>query len=106
MLVTRKYKRSKKDDNKKEAARRIRRSPVDSAIHGNPKRHDQTACPVCGKAIEKTASGGRRKHSCSHCGACLNKDLTCVSCGTKRVWQGKRGSACVGCGAAYRALHR
>jgi hypothetical protein len=105
MLVTNKDKRTKKYDSKRDAARRIRRSPVEPAeihIRRTPKRHNQNVCPVCGKAIERTASGGRRKHSCKHCGACLNRDLTCASCGTNRVWQGKGGAACWGCGATYR----
>src|SRR5690349_24111124 len=96
MLLTNKDKRSKKYDSK--------RDPVEPAeTHGrNPKRYNQNVCPVCGKAIERTASAGRRKHSCKHCGACLNRDFICASCGTSRVWQGKRGIACRGCGAAYR----
>lgn len=105
MLVTNKDKRSKKGDSKRDAARRIRRSPIEppeSRIHKNPKRHNKNACPLCGEAIEKIASGGRRKNSCKHCGACLNRGLTCASCGTNRVWHGKLGTACRGCGAAYR----
>src|SRR5215469_13176512 len=70
MLVTNKYKQ--KTDSKKDATRRIRHSSFESANRSKPRRHDQTVCPVCGKPIEKTASGGRRKHSCSQCGACLN----------------------------------
>lgn len=105
MLVTNKDKRSKKGDSKRDAARRIRRFPIEppeSRIRKNPKRHNKNACPVCGETIERTASGGRRKNSCKHCGACLNKGLTCASCGTNRVWHGKLGTACRGCGAAYR----
>jgi len=99
MLITNKYKQ--KTASKKEATRRIRYSAFESAIPAKPKRHDQNVCPVCGKPIEKTASGGRRKHSCSRCGACLNREITCASCGTNRVWQGKRGAFCLGCGAKY-----
>jgi hypothetical protein len=43
-----------------------------------------------------------RGHSRSQCGATLNTQLVCESCGTKRVWQGKLGAACVGCGAKIR----
>jgi len=64
-------------------------------------RHDQKAGPLCGKSIEKTARGGRRKYSCQNCGATVNKLLVCGRCGTKRVWQGKKGAACSGCGATY-----
>ena len=104
MLVTNKDKRSKKYESKRDAARRIRRSPVEPAeTQGrSPERHNQNDCPVCGKAIDRTASGGRRKHSCKHCGARLNRDFICASCGTTRVWQGKRGTGCQGCGAAYK----
>jgi CRISPR/Cas system-associated protein Cas10 (large subunit of type III CRISPR-Cas system) len=106
MLVTNKHKQSKGNDSKKEATRRIRYSAIESPTRNNPKRHNQKLCPVCGEAIEKTASGGRRKHSCSRCGATLNKQLTCASCDTSRVWQGKRGVACRGCGAEYRGAAR
>jgi hypothetical protein len=84
MLVSNNDKRSKNYDSKRDAAWRIRRSPVEPAeTHGrNPKRHNQNVCPVCGKAIERTASGGRCKHSCKHCGACLNRDFICATCGT------------------------
>src|SRR6516225_8940613 len=99
MLVTNKYKQ--KTDSKKEATRRARHSSLESANRSIPKRHDQAVCPVCGKPIEKTASGGRRKHSCWQCGACLNREITCESCGTNRVWQGKRGDFCLGCGARH-----
>lgn len=105
MLVTNKDKRSKKGDSKRDAARRIRRFPIEPRecrIRKNPKRHNKNVCPVCGETIEKTASGGRRKNSCKHCGAYLNRGLTCASCGTNRVWHGKLGTACRGCGAAYR----
>jgi hypothetical protein len=64
-------------------------SPLHS-LTSRPMRHDQKACPLCGKPIEKTARGGRRKYSCLHCGATINKLLICDGSGTKRVWQGKR----------------
>lgn len=102
MLIGNKYKRSKKADNKKDAARNLRRLHVESRMRNSPQRHNQNACPVCGNRIGMTASGGRRKHSCSQCGATLNKQLICGSCNTNRVWQGKQGTACRGCGARYR----
>lgn len=104
MLVTNKHKQ--KTDSKKEATRGIRHSSFESANRSKLNRHDQTVCPVCAKPIEKTASGGRRKHSCSQCGACLNRELTCASCGTSRVWQGKRGAFCLGCGARHHGALR
>src|ERR1700719_4361528 len=73
-------------------------------LHSNshePMRHDQKACPLYGERIEKTSRGGRRKYSCQKCGASINKLLICDRCGTKRVWQGKKGAACSGCGAPY-----
>jgi uncharacterized protein with PIN domain len=66
-----------------------------------PMSHDQKACPLCAEHIQKTARGGRRMYSCQNCGATGNKFLTCERCGTKRVWQGKKGAACSGCGAPY-----
>lgn len=106
MLITNKDKQLKGNDSKRDAARRIRHSPVESPTRSIPQRHNQSLCPVCGEAIEKTAFGGRRKHSCSQCGASLNKQLTCASCGTNRVWQGKRGAACRGRGAKYKGAAR
>jgi coenzyme F420-reducing hydrogenase gamma subunit len=103
MLVTNKDKQSSGNDSKRGAARRLRHLPVESPLRSNPNRHDQSVCPVCGEVIEKTASGGRRKHSCSKRGATLNKQLTCRSCGTNRVWQGKQGVACRGCGTEYKS---
>jgi hypothetical protein len=64
-------------------------------------RHNHKACPLCGESIEKTARGGRRKYSCESCGATINRLLICDRCGTRRVWQGSKGSACSGCGAPY-----
>jgi len=104
MLVTNKHKQSKKNETKKDAIRRIRHSPIEPIIRSNPKRHNQNVCPVCGKPLRKTASGGRRKHWCSDCGACLNRELKCASCGTSRVWQGERGAVCLGCGTAYESV--
>jgi len=102
MLIVNKDKQFKSEE-KRTSARLIRRLPLnDSRVHSNPKRHDQNACPLCGERIEKTASGGRRKHSCLECGATLNRGIVCESCGTERVWQGKKGAACRGCGAEYK----
>jgi hypothetical protein len=105
MLITNKHKSSKKHDNKTDAIRRIRRSPIESTLGTGSmrKRHDQSVCPICFAPIKKTASGGRRKHWCTECGATLNKVLMCDSCSTARVWQGPRGAACVGCGSKYGA---
>ncbi len=67
-------------------------------IRRTRKRHNQKQCPVCAAQIHKTASGGRRKYCCQHCGASLDKQLTCASCNTQRIWRGKQGAACLGCG--------
>jgi hypothetical protein len=97
MLIVNKDKQANAED-KQIAARKLRRAPLVSAIRSMPKRHDQNLCPVCGHRIEKTAHGGRRKQCCSNCGACIQKNLICKSCGTQRVWQSKKGAACRGCG--------
>src|SRR5512133_591348 len=90
-------------DNKALSGRLLRREPIaDSHIRNAPKRHDPNACPICGARIQKTASGGRRKHSCEECGASINKAEVCASCGTRRIWQGTKGTACRGCGATYK----
>lgn len=38
-------------------------------------KHNQKACPLSEKRIEKTAKGGRRKYSCESCGSTINKIL-------------------------------
>jgi hypothetical protein len=102
MLITNKYKSSKKGDGKVESSRRIRRMDVGSSkVLSGSKRHDQTACPLCFSKVAKTASGGRRKLACGKCGATLNKRLKCESCAKVRVWQNKLGAACAGCGARF-----
>ena len=103
MLITNKHKTSKKAYSKTDASGRIRRLDFDSP-HKPPakrKRRDHTACPTCDAHIPKTASGGRRMYACSNCGATLNRQLVCKACSTARVWQGKKGAACAGCGAVY-----
>jgi hypothetical protein len=102
MRIVNKDKQSKSED-KRISARLIRRMPLnDPQPRSKPKRHDQNACPVCGERIEKTASGSRRKYSCTQCGATRNKLIMCQSCGMERVWQGKKGAACRGCGAKHK----
>jgi DNA-directed RNA polymerase subunit RPC12/RpoP len=101
MRVVNKDKQAKSED-KRTSSRAIRHSSLETfETPGKPTRHDQNACPICGARISKTASGGRRKYSCSSCGANLNRDLQCSSCGTNRVWQVKGSAACQGCGAKY-----
>ena len=105
MLITNKHKTSKKGDGKADASRRIRKSEFDHPLKppSRRKQHDQAACPICLARIPKIASGGRRSHSCSQCGATLNKLLLCKRCGAERIWQGKQGAACAGCGTKYDA---
>ena len=104
MPITNRDKQVKSED-KRTSARSLRHSSLeDSAGRTISKQHDQNACPVCNERIEKTAKGGRRKHACSKCGATLNKQLTCASCNTQRIWRGKKGAACLGCGAKVQVL--
>src|SRR6185369_4630468 len=101
MRVVNKDKQARSED-KKTSARLIRRSSLEpETTPSKTSRQDQNACPVCGERVEKAASGGRRKQQCAVCGATRNKLLTCESCGTQRVWQGKKGAACRGCGHRY-----
>ena len=44
--------------------------------------------------------GTRHVRNCPACGGCLNKDVTCPHCRTRRVWTGQRGCVCHGCGKA------
>src|SRR3954468_17675865 len=65
-----------KGEEKKTASRLLRRDPLDKRQkEAVAKRHNQSRCPICSTVIGMTAAGGRRKDSCSSCGATLNKEL-------------------------------
>ena len=55
-------------------------------------------CPLCGIKVGRIRSGTRHARHCGACGGTLNKDVTCPHCRTRRVWTGKRGRVCHGCG--------
>jgi len=72
--------------------------------HHHPDRYAQVkqsgVCPLCLSKLEKTRKGGRYQWRCSACSATRRRDLLCGSCGTHRVWYGKLGAVCKGCGKA------
>ena len=70
------------------------RSPMDRLAV----RKAKGLCPFCGAKVPQNARGSRRMRNCAACGGCLNKDITCPHCRTQRVWTGKRGCVCHGCG--------
>jgi hypothetical protein len=45
-----------------------------------------------------TAKGGRRLHNCAACGATFRPALRCPHCAQVRLWEGKLGIYCQGCG--------
>jgi len=55
-------------------------------------------CPLCGAKVGRIKPGTRHARHCGACGGTLNKDITCPHCQTHRVWTGKRGRVCHGCG--------
>ncbi len=102
MLIVNKDKQSKSEE-KKAAARLLRRVRLDERNpHRYPRRHDQGICPVCGEPVGRKSKNKRRKRGCGACGATRSLLLMCQSCGTRRVWKGKKGAACIGCGAPYK----
>jgi predicted amidophosphoribosyltransferase len=63
------------------------------------KRKRSGICPVCMNKLNKNNKGTRYWKFCQNCGAAPVKDIKCPSCGTFRVWKGKMGAFCKGCGA-------
>ena len=55
-------------------------------------------CPVCEKKLHKNEKKTRYENRCHSCGAVLQKNKICFSCGTNRVWNGRSGAVCKGCG--------
>jgi len=55
-------------------------------------------CPLCGARVGRIRPGTRHARHCGACGATLNRAITCPHCRTQRVWTGKRGCVCHGCG--------
>jgi uncharacterized protein with PIN domain len=55
-------------------------------------------CPVCTGRLIKNSKRTRYERCCRHCNAVMQKTLICNRCGTYRVWSGRRGTFCKGCG--------
>jgi len=64
----------------------------------NSKRKRSGICPVCLSKLEKNSKGTRYWNFCITCGAAPDRDIKCPSCSTYRVWKGKQGAYCKGCG--------
>ena len=58
-------------------------------------------CPVCLSKLKKNSKRTRYERKCNTCGAVLQKHVTCLFCGTNRVWMGRKGNYCKGCGNPY-----
>jgi len=95
------------------AKRKMRRMASSNATDDMPRHRsridkraaqkDPSRCPLCGTRISRNAKGTRRMRHCDHCGGTLNRDIVCPFCQTYRVWTGKLGAVCHGCG---HRLHR
>src|ERR1700678_1081715 len=57
-------------------------------------------CPLCQKLLKRNSGGTRFVPHCDACGGTLNKDILCPHCGAFRVWTGRLGAVCHGCGKA------
>jgi len=71
---------------------------VKSATDARAKRKSVRHCPVCLDRLKKIGKGTRFSHQCKSCNAVLAKELICQFCTTNRVWRGKAGCFCHGCG--------
>ena len=69
-----------------------------SRVDKRAPRKTAGVCPLCGKRIGRTNKGTRYLRNCKNCGATLNKEVECPHCRTRRVWTGKLGAVCHGCG--------
>ena len=62
-------------------------------------------CPVCRERLARVGDPPsrtrRRRRQCPSCNAVAAPELRCSSCGTHRVWRGKKGRFCQGCGAEH-----
>ena len=63
-------------------------------------RKQRDCCPVCEAKLRKIGKGTRYQRCCDACGAVHQKHLFCPSCSTHRVWAGRLGRWCKGCGKA------
>jgi len=61
-------------------------------------------CPVCLGHLRKNSKGTRYQRICENCNAVYNFDIRCPSCNTYRVWSGKLGRWCKGCGHEVKQL--
>jgi hypothetical protein len=64
-------------------------------------RKESGRCPVCTEKLGRIGKGTRHQNRCDSCGAVLAKELKCNRCNTNRVWRGKKGKYCHGCGHEY-----
>ena len=56
-------------------------------------------CPVCLGKLRRISRGGRYAFSCYICGAMYVPKVKCNNCHrSERVWHGKKGTVCKGCG--------
>lgn len=69
-----------------------------SKVDNRADRKDPRRCPVCMAKLSKIGKGTRYQHSCKSCHSCLAKEIKCRYCSTFRVWRGKQGVYCHGCG--------
>ena len=75
-----------------------RRSTKPRSLDRRASRKQRDRCPVCEAKLRKIGKGTRYQRNCEACGAVHQKHLFCPSCSTHRVWAGRLGRWCKGCG--------
>jgi uncharacterized Zn-finger protein len=65
-------------------------------------RKSSASCPLCGNRLRRNNRATRHLRHCDNCGGTLNKDIECPYCLTYRVWTGRPGAVCHGCGKIVR----
>ncbi|MEM1180433.1 MAG: hypothetical protein AAGM22_18965 [Acidobacteriota bacterium] len=100
LWTVRKLRREQLDSELEEIEPRLR-TPGSRDPRALRKRHDR--CPVCEAKLVKLGKKRRYPRRCVTCGAVHQKPLRCPSCGTHRVWAGRLGRWCRGCGRPFEA---
>lgn len=76
----------------------VGRNSTPGSVDHRAKRKRAGICPICMEKLQKNAKGTRYERVCRECGSVYRQKIICPSCGTRRVWTGKHGDWCKGCG--------
>ena len=75
-----------------------------SSVDARSMRKGAKRCPICTASIHKVSKGTHYERRCRECLATFAKELYCNRCNSNRVWRGKQGIYCQGCGFEYKPL--